>query len=187
MKIFHPTEIRSLREKIGLTQTQLAEEAGVTQAYIAKIETGKVDPKISTLEKISKALQEATSEEQLTAKQIMEKPIISAKPSDKIKKAIKLMESNDISQIPIIEKNTQTGSLTEETILHEIATGEKLLKLVNKKVKKIMEDPFPTIGPKTDLDTIFHLLEHNPAILVLEKGNPVGIITKADILQISPS
>ncbi len=185
MKIFHPTEIRSLREKIGLTQTQLAEEAGVTQAYIAKIETGKVDPKISTLEKISEALQKATSEEQLTAKQIMETPIISANPSDKIKKAIKLMETNDISQIPIINKDNQIGSISEETILHEISTGEKLLKLVDKKVQKIMEDPFPTIGPKTDLDTIFHLLEHNPAILVLEKGNPVGIITKADILQIS--
>lgn len=185
MKIFHPTEIRSLREKIGLTQAQLAKEAEVTQAYIAKIETGKVDPKLSTLEKISEALKNATSEKQLTAKQVMEQPIISAEPSDNIEKAIKLMESNDISQIPILEDNKQVGSLSEETILHEISTGEKLFKLVGEEVQKIMEDPFPTIGTKTDLDTVFHLLEHNPAVLVLKKGNPTGIITKADILQLS--
>ncbi len=184
MKILHPTEIRSLREKIGLTQTELAEEAGVTQAYVAKVEAGKVDPKLSTLEKISEALKEATSGEKLTAKQVMKTPIISTEASDKIKKAINLMESNDISQMPVFENNKQVGSLSEETILREITTGEKLFKLTEKGVQRIMDDPFPTIGTETDLDTIFHLLEHNPAILVLEKGKPAGIITKADILKL---
>lgn len=185
MRIVNPPEIRTLRTKIGLTQSELARRAEISQAYIAKIETGRADPKFSTLKKISKALQQATPGEKLTAQQVMEKPIISTKPDDEIKRAIKLMESNDISQMPVIEKGKQVGSISEETIIRKISSGGNLFKLVEEKVKDIMIDPFPTVGLETDLDTIFHLLEHSPAVLVLKEGKPTGIITKADILQLS--
>jgi predicted transcriptional regulator len=59
MKILKHEEIRAMRMKLGLTQTQLAQLAGVTQAYIAKIEAGKADPRVSTLEKILAALERA--------------------------------------------------------------------------------------------------------------------------------
>lgn len=185
MRIIHPTQIRSLRLKAGLTQTELAEAAGVTQAYIAKIESGKSDPKISTLEKISEALRKATPREEITAGQVMEKPIILVKPNDKISKAIKLMESHDISQLPVIKNSKQVGSLAEETIIHQISAGEDMFKLVEERVEKVTEEPFPTVGMEAGLDIIFPLLEHNLAILVLKRGEPNGIITKADILQLS--
>jgi DNA-binding transcriptional regulator YiaG len=35
-----PTELRSIREKLGLTQTQLAEEIGVHRVTVAKWEAG---------------------------------------------------------------------------------------------------------------------------------------------------
>ncbi|MFQ5647816.1 MAG: helix-turn-helix transcriptional regulator, partial [Candidatus Aenigmatarchaeota archaeon] len=38
------TEIRKIRKKLGLTQSQLAQEARVSQSLIAKIEAGKLDP-----------------------------------------------------------------------------------------------------------------------------------------------
>lgn len=185
MRIIHPAQIRSLRSKANLTQAELGEAAGVTQAYIAKIESGKADPKISTLEKISKALRRSTPREEITAKDVMEKPIISVKPNDKISKVIKLMESHDISQIPVIKNSKQVGSLAEETIIRQISAGENMFKLVEERVKKIMEDPFPSVGAEAGLEMIFPLLEHNLAILVIEGGEPRGIITKADILQIS--
>lgn len=185
MRIIHPSQIRSLRSKAGLTQAELGEAAGVTQAYIAKIESRKADPKISTLEKISKALQKATPREKITASRVMKEPIIFVKSEDKISKAIKLMESHDISQLPVIKNSKQVGSLAEETIIRQISTGKNMFKLVDEKVAKFMEDPFPTVGMEAGLDMIFPLLEHNLAILVLERGEPRGIITKADILQLS--
>lgn len=185
MRIIHPSEIKSRRLKAKLTQTELAEAAGISQAYIAKIESGKADPKFSTLEKISEALQRALAEEKIVAGEIMEKPIISVSPDDMIKKAIELMESYDISQIPIIKNKKQVGSLAEEMIIRKVSAGENMLKLVNQKAESIMGDPFPIVGTEADLDTIFPLLEHTPAILVYERGNPEGIITKADLLQLS--
>lgn len=185
MKIIHPSEIRSFRSKANLTQAELAEKAGVTQAYIAKIESGDADPKISTLERISKALKSETGSKGKIAEDVMETPIISISSDEKIQKAIKLMESNDISQMPVMSREKQIGSLSEENILHKISAGENLFKLTEEEVGEIMDDPFPTVGTEEELNTIFHLLRHNQTILVSKKGEPVGIITKADILQMS--
>jgi DNA-binding XRE family transcriptional regulator len=48
--------IRIWREHRGLTAAELAEEIGVTPAYISKLETGKGEPSISVLRKLSTAL-----------------------------------------------------------------------------------------------------------------------------------
>jgi transcriptional regulator with XRE-family HTH domain len=44
------------RAKQGLSQADLAEEAGITREYIARLETGHHDPSLSTLVKLAKAL-----------------------------------------------------------------------------------------------------------------------------------
>ena len=48
--------LKKLREARGLTQEQLAEKAGVSRAYLARLEIGRHDPPLSTLEKLAKAL-----------------------------------------------------------------------------------------------------------------------------------
>jgi transcriptional regulator with XRE-family HTH domain len=48
--------IKELREKKGISQRQFAELAGISFGTIQLTESGKHDPKISTLEKISVAL-----------------------------------------------------------------------------------------------------------------------------------
>ena len=50
------TRLRLLRERRGLTQEQLAEKSGVSRTYLARLETGRQDPTLSTLEKLAKAL-----------------------------------------------------------------------------------------------------------------------------------
>jgi DNA-binding XRE family transcriptional regulator len=48
--------IRDAREKVGLTQTQLAERAGLPQSHISRLERGEHSPTAKTLEKIALAL-----------------------------------------------------------------------------------------------------------------------------------
>ena len=48
--------IRMVRDKLLMSQAQLAKRAGVSQSHIAKIEIGKMHPRLDTLEKILKAL-----------------------------------------------------------------------------------------------------------------------------------
>ena len=49
-------KLRFYREKAKLTQTQLAYEAGVSQRYIAFIETGERVPSLLVAAKMAKAL-----------------------------------------------------------------------------------------------------------------------------------
>jgi predicted transcriptional regulator len=190
MRLLKPSEIRARRLELGLTQAQLAALAGVTQAYIAKIEAGTADPKISTLEKILETLEktaikkEAASEKYVTAEEMMATPVISVKPSDKIEKAAKLMNSHKISQLPVIDGDTQVGSISEATLMHQLINGKDMSKLVRRSVKEIMEGPFPTVSKDTNIETIYHLLDHNPAVLVVDRGKAIGILTKADILKL---
>ncbi len=48
--------IRRAREKLGLTQTELAERVGSTQPAIARLEAGGVSPSLDTLSRIATAL-----------------------------------------------------------------------------------------------------------------------------------
>jgi transcriptional regulator with XRE-family HTH domain len=50
------TRIKTLREHRGMTQEELAEKAGVSRTYLARLETARQDPTLSTLEKLAKAL-----------------------------------------------------------------------------------------------------------------------------------
>ncbi len=48
--------VRILRTSLRMTQAELAKRAKMPQSHIASIEAGKIDPQISTLKKVFKAL-----------------------------------------------------------------------------------------------------------------------------------
>jgi transcriptional regulator with XRE-family HTH domain len=48
--------IKEWRARRKLTQEQLAEKTGLSRGFLARLETARHDPKLSTLEKIAAAL-----------------------------------------------------------------------------------------------------------------------------------
>lgn len=48
--------VRAAREAAGLSQSALARRMGTNQSAIARLEMGGVDPKLSTIDRISRAL-----------------------------------------------------------------------------------------------------------------------------------
>lgn len=51
-----PSSIALLRLQKGWSQTELAKRASTSQSYIARIELGNVDPQVSTVKKLARAL-----------------------------------------------------------------------------------------------------------------------------------
>ncbi len=49
-------KLKRLREQRGLTQEALAQKAGISRAYLARLEMGRHDPHLSRLRKLAKAL-----------------------------------------------------------------------------------------------------------------------------------
>jgi transcriptional regulator with XRE-family HTH domain len=50
------TNLREARERLGLTQEQVAERCGVHATEVSRIEAGKRDPKVSTLRRLAAAV-----------------------------------------------------------------------------------------------------------------------------------
>ncbi len=48
--------LKQIRESQFLTQQELADKAGITRVAVARLESGKVDARFSTLKKLAEAL-----------------------------------------------------------------------------------------------------------------------------------
>lgn len=48
--------LKALREKRGLTQEQLAEKAGLSRGYLARLETRRQEPKATVIGQLATAL-----------------------------------------------------------------------------------------------------------------------------------
>ncbi|MFQ6088740.1 MAG: CBS domain-containing protein [Candidatus Methanofastidiosia archaeon] len=177
---YNRREIKRLRKMLSITQRELAERAGVTQAYIAKLESGKLDPKLSTLERVSQVL-DGFRNDMKKAKDVMKTPIIWVHPYDRVENAIKLMSEHDISQLVVIKGERTVGSVSEKSLIKKIDFGD-VKKYGEKRVYELMDDPFPSVSPKESLESVLSLLKNNSAVVVEEKAKPLGIITRIDIL-----
>jgi len=171
------TMLRRLRTEARLTQKGLAELVGVSQAHIAKIEQGKVDPRLSTINKI---LQVLTEGEKRTCKDIMTKGVLLAKPNNSILKVREIMVRHAISQMPVMNRNRVVGTITEETIIRNLSSN-----IATEKVKKIMDmdPPLPTVSEDANINAIRPLLERHQGVLVTKSKKVIGIITRSDLIK----
>jgi transcriptional regulator with XRE-family HTH domain len=55
-------KLKNLRQKRSMSQQALADRAGVSRTYIARLETAKHDPTLTVLEKLARALKVKTAE-----------------------------------------------------------------------------------------------------------------------------
>jgi transcriptional regulator with XRE-family HTH domain len=49
-------KVQALRDKRAMTQAALAKKAGLSRGYLARVETGRHEPTLTTLRKLAKAL-----------------------------------------------------------------------------------------------------------------------------------
>ncbi|MHA1835992.1 MAG: helix-turn-helix domain-containing protein, partial [Candidatus Odinarchaeia archaeon] len=121
-------DVKRLRKKAGLTQTELAKKANLSQSLIARIESDSVDPRLSTVRKIFDAIEE-TLKLKKTVKDILKfknkerkklPPVISVSPKQKVSDAINLMKKHGVSQLPVIENGRAVGSVYEDILLEKV-------------------------------------------------------------------
>jgi predicted transcriptional regulator len=173
-------QIKKMRQRLGLTQKELAVLSGVSQSLIAKIEKEKIEPSYSVVKKIFMALDSKTSEnsDKICAEDLCTCNIIYVSAEETIEKVIFLMKEYAISQVPVIGNNEVIGSITESSLINNY---DKIGKFT--KVQEIMDVPFPVIPHNAPVTVVKELLLIYPAIVVMKNGEKKGIITKADLLK----
>jgi predicted transcriptional regulator len=167
--------LREMRMEAGLSQARLARLAKVSQAHIAKIESEKVDPRLSTVNRILRILK--TSDRRKRCRSVMNQNIISVEPGSPIEDTVRIMRQHDISQLPVMDGHVQVGSVDEATIIRNMDRRLKTLQ-----VRHIMDRPFPVVDVKDPVELAQPLLDFHSAVLVADRGRLKGIITKVDLL-----
>ena len=109
----------------------------------------------------------------------MTKRVVSVKPTDKIVRVSGLMMKHAISQLPVIENKRVIGTVTEESIIRNLSST-----IADARVERVMQPPLPSVPEETSISMIKPLLEDHPGVLVVKKGDVVGIITRSDLLKI---
>jgi cystathionine beta-synthase len=111
-------------------------------------------------------------------------PLVTVESGKSVGEAIDLMQRYGISQLPVTEDSNGrgvVGSLQERTLLDRVYRDPAV---VTTTVSTAMDAPFSQVGVDSSIDDAFErLLRGEQAVLVVEAGNPVAVITRADLLE----
>jgi cystathionine beta-synthase len=103
-----------------------------------------------------------------------------ARPYQTVFHALRIMESQDISQLPVFEENSLIGTIHEDQILHLALQGKDLRKLV---IREVMSKPLPQVTKEAPIERITHLLTHEGPAVFIDMGNGQHeILTKYDLM-----
>src|SRR5579885_2138869 len=107
--------------------------------------------------------------------------LVIARPYQTVFHALKTMQEQDISQIPVFEENLPIGAVYEDQILTLALQGKDLRKLV---VREVMSKPLPRIPRSAPVERVTHILSHeNPAVFVEMEDARFEILTKYDLMS----
>ena len=113
--------------------------------------------------------------------------LVTVSRGDTVRFAIDTMQRYGISQIPVVADGSAAsvddivGSVQERTMLDRVFREPAL---VDATVERVMEAPFPVVGSDEDVERLYaELAGGAPALLAVDAGRPLSVITKADLLE----
>lgn len=165
-----------LRKKAGLTQAELAAAVNVSQSYIARLERGTIDPKISVVRRIYDYL---TSIPRLTCGDVMSPNPVVIDARDAAWDAARLMLEHGFSQLPVVRGGIAVGMVDERDIIRNLNRN-----LRSMSVQAVMGgESAPRADEQTSINSVLPLFENFQAILVEKSGRLSGILTRSDIVK----
>jgi cystathionine beta-synthase len=114
--------------------------------------------------------------------------LVTVATHQKVGEAIDLMQRYGISQIPVVRNGDEAasladvvGSIRESGLLDR---GFRNQDALSEDIAAAMEPPLPAVEIGASVDTVFaDLSAGNPAVVVARGGRPVGVLTRADLLE----
>ncbi len=108
-------------------------------------------------------------------------PMISVHSQDILSKAVKLMHGYNISQLPVIDHGKVVGSLQEASLMKLLHDGVDFTEQV---IFAVMGKPLPALDEDTEVSEVYRLLlSGTTGIIVTRDEVPIGVITRADLVN----
>ncbi|MGH8777122.1 MAG: cystathionine beta-synthase [Jiangellaceae bacterium] len=111
--------------------------------------------------------------------------LVHTHPNETVAQAVAILREYAVSQMPVVRAEPPVmaaevaGSVVERDILDALFTGRAHL---TDAVDKHMSDPLPGVGAGEPVAEAVAALGSSDAVLVLDDGKPVGVLTRADLL-----
>ena len=107
--------------------------------------------------------------------------IVTIKEEDKVKDVLELITKTGYTQIPVLKGRKSIGAIRENKLLAKLV--DKPL-LYNFLIKDVMEESFPVLDAKTDIQEVKEILKDHLAVLVSDFGLVTDIITRYDLINL---
>jgi len=107
-------------------------------------------------------------------------------PDEPVRASIALMREYDVSQIPVVKAEPPlafaevVGAVRERDLLDRAFRDPAIL---DRPTSEAMGPPLPAVGSGEPVDAAVEALERGPAVLVVDAGHPIGILTRSDVLD----
>ncbi len=111
--------------------------------------------------------------------------LVHTHPNETVRDAVEILHEYGVSQMPVVNAEPPvmageiSGAVSERELLDALFTGKASM---SDPVKAHMSLPFPLVGAGEDVATARTALESADAVMVIEDGKPVGVLTRADLL-----
>jgi cystathionine beta-synthase len=109
------------------------------------------------------------------------RPLVTIGPDATVARAIDLMQSTGISQLPVLADGKPAGSIQEVTlarVLHDMDDPASV------KVGEVMAKPLPTVEEDVNLDEAYRLLlAGHTGVLATSDGKVIDIVTRIDLVH----
>jgi len=128
------------------------------------------------------------TEPEVIVRDIMSRPVITAKESDTVADVAKLMTKHDVGCVLVSGKAGNTvGIITERDIVQRIAAKNLVASEV--KVGETMSKPVVTINSAAGVTEAAKLMNQRKIrrLAVMENEKLIGILTMKDILEVTPA
>jgi cystathionine beta-synthase len=102
----------------------------------------------------------------------------------KVRDAVALLHEHRVSQLPVVsghDPHTVVGAVSERGLLKHAMDDPALL---SAEIVDVMEPPFPAVSANDSVrEAVELLVGEREALLVTDDGRPLGIVTRADLLE----
>jgi cystathionine beta-synthase len=108
-------------------------------------------------------------------------PLITVQRDDTVKTALDLLRQYEISQLPVMNGRDQVGSVNDIGVMRSVFDHADIL---HQPVSEVMTRPFPALEQSEEIERAYKLLTlANPAIVVTDDSEPIGVLTRQDIIS----
>jgi cystathionine beta-synthase len=111
-------------------------------------------------------------------------PILTVGSHDQVGRALELMREHAVSQVPVVSAGDErafVGTVSERGLLWASADHPGIL---GEPVTEVLEPPLPELSVDDPADDAVRMLrDDGKAVIVVERGRPLGILTAVDLIE----